>query len=356
MANKAGVANKRVRSHLHWSNTGKPLVHKALRGDAIRSLKCWERCVVLFVACLPTLAMAQAWPAKAVRIVVPFAPGGGNDLFARQLAPRLSEAWKQPVVIDNRAGAGGNIGTAEVVKSAADGYTLLLGHSGTLAINPPLYGNLPFDVQRDLQPVVMFAVSPLVLVVPSDSPAKTLTELIARGKQANLNYGSGGAGTGAHLTGEMFASRAAIAALHIPYKGTVPALTDLVSGQLQFMFSVTPSAVPFLKGNRLRALAVTGARRLPTLPEVPTMVEAGIANFESSLTYGILAPRGTAESVAREVQRQVLAAAATPEFQERLRGEGALPVAGGPVEFAALIRAETDKWATVIRASGAKPQ
>jgi tripartite-type tricarboxylate transporter receptor subunit TctC len=298
------------------------------------------------------------FPARPVRIVVPFAPGGGNDTFARQLGPRLAEAWKQSVIIENRAGAGGNIGTAEVVKSPPDGHTLLLGHSGTLAINPSLYGNLPFDVQRDLQPVVMFASSPLVLVVPADSSAQTVVELVAlaKSKPWALSYGSGGAGTGAHLTGEMFASRIGAAAVHVPYKGTVPALTDLAAGHLQFMFSVTPSAITFLKGGRVRALAVTGLRRLPMLPEVPTMIEAGLADFESSLTYGILAPRGIPEGVVREIQKQVLAAATLPEFQERLKTEGALSTNGGPAEFGALIRAETAKWAAVIKASGARAQ
>ena len=304
-------------------------------------------------------ARAQpAYPTRAVRIVVPFAPGGGNDSFARQLAPRLTEVWKQSVLVENRAGAGGNIGTAEVVKSAPDGYTLLLGHSGTLAINPPLYGNLPFDVQRDLLPVVMFATSPLVLVVPADSPARSVADLVAqaRARPGALSYGSGGAGTGAHLTGEMFASRSGARAVHVAYKGTVPALTDVAAGHLQFMFSVTPSAITFLKGGRVRVLAITGAQRLPMLPEVPTMIEAGLADFESSLTYGILAPRGVPEPVAREIGKQVLAAAALPEFQERLKTEGALAVAGGPVEFGALIRAETAKWAALIKASGAKAQ
>jgi tripartite-type tricarboxylate transporter receptor subunit TctC len=308
---------------------------------------------------LPLRGAAQVtFPARPVRIVVPFAPGGGNDTFARQLGPRLAEAWKQSVIIENRAGAGGNIGTAEVVKSPPDGHTLLLGHSGTLAINPPLYGNLPFDVQRDLQPVVMFASSPLVLVVPADSSAQTVVELVAlaKSKPGALSYGSGGAGTGAHLTGEMFASRIGAVSVHVPYKGTVPALTDVAAGHLQFMFSVTPSAITFLKGGRVRALAVTGLRRLPTLPEVPTMIEAGLADFESSLTYGILAPRGVPEGVVREIRKQVLAAAALPEFQERLASEGALATHGGAAEFGALIRAETLKWTAVIKVSGAKAQ
>ena len=304
-------------------------------------------------------AVAQsAYPSRALRIVVPFAPGGGNDSFARQLAPRLAEVWKQSVLVENRAGAGGNIGTAEVIKSAPDGHTLLLGHSGTLAINPPLYGNLPFDVQRDLQPVVMFATSPLVLVVPANSPVKSLAELIAlaRAKPGALSYGSGGAGTGAHLTGELFTTRIGASAVHVPYKGTVPALTDVAAGHLQFMFSVGPAAATFLKGARMRALAVTSVRRLPMLPEVATMMEAGLGDFESSLTYGILAPRGVQDAVVREIHTQVLAAAALPEFQERLKTEGALAVSGGPAEFGALIRTETDKWAAVIKASGARAQ
>lgn len=317
----------------------------------------------LFAGLAIALAAAQAgaqatWPARAVKIIVPFAPGGGNDLFARQLAPRLAEAWKQPVVIDNRAGAGGNIGTAEVARSAADGHTLLLGHTGTLAINPALYANLPFDAQRDLQPVVMFAATPLLLLVGAQANERSVADLVAtlRARPDATSYGSGGAGTGAHLTGELLAARLGLRLLHVAYKGTVPALTDLASGQVRFMFSVPPPALPLVRGGKLRALATSGATRLSSAPELPTMMEAGIADFESSLTYGLIAPRGLPDAVQREIAARVLAATALADFQERLKGEGATGIAGGAAEFAALIRSETAKWGAVVRAAGAKAQ
>jgi tripartite-type tricarboxylate transporter receptor subunit TctC len=302
-------------------------------------------------------AQAQAWPTRAVRIVVPFAPGGGNDLFARQIAPRLAEAWKQPVVVDNRAGAGGNIGTAEVAKSAPDGHTLLLGHTGTLAINPALYANLPFDAQRDLQPLVMFAAAPLLLVVVGpQAKERSVAELVTslRVRPDAASFASGGAGTGAHLKGEMLALKLGMRLLHVAYKGTVPALTDLASGQVSFMFSVPPPALPLVKAGRLRALATTGAARLPSAPELPTMIESGLAEFESALTYGLIGPRGVPEAVQREVAARVQAAVALPDFQERLRGEGAVGVTGGAAEFAALVKAETAKWGAVVRAAGVK--
>ena len=309
-------------------------------------------------ALLPITASAQQFPNKPIRIVVPFTPGGGNDVFARQMAKSLGELRNQGVVVENKPGAGGNLGTEYVVRSAPDGTTLLLGHSGTVSINPALYSQLKYDTQKDLVPVAMFASSALLLVVPASSPVKTVAELVAAAKAGpgKINYASSGSGTGGHLTGEMFGQKSGVKISHIPYKGTAPALTDLVGGQVQMMFSVIPPALALVKSGRLRAVAVTGSKRLPSLPDVPTVAEAsvpGLAKFESTLTYGILAPRGTPEAFVKELSGQMLQVAATEEFQSRLGVEGAVPLLGGTSEYAALIRKESAQWAEIIKISGA---
>jgi tripartite-type tricarboxylate transporter receptor subunit TctC len=250
------------------------------------------------------------------------------------------------------------VGTEQVVRSAPDGTTLLLGHSGTVSINPALYKQLKFDARKDLAPVAMFASSALVLVVPASSPVKTVADLVALAKSqpGGLNYASSGSGTGGHLTGELFGQKSGAKVSHIPYKGTAPGLTDLVGGQVQMMFSVIPPALALVQSGRLRAVAVTGSRRLPSLPDVPTVAEsgvAGLAGFESTLTYGILAPRNTPPAVVNELAGQMLKVAATADFQSRLGVEGAVPLLGGPAEYAALIRKESAQWADIVKVSGA---
>jgi tripartite-type tricarboxylate transporter receptor subunit TctC len=309
----------------------------------------------LAAAGLPAWSQADA---KPIRIVVPFAPGGGNDVFARQMAKSLGELRKQSVIVDNKPGAGGNLGSEQVVRSTPDGSTLLLGHTGTVSINPALYKGLKFDARKDLAPVAMFASSALVLVVPASSKIRTVADLVAavKAQPGTINYASSGSGTGGHLTGELFAQKTGVKIDHIPYKGTNPALTDLAGGQVQMMFSVIPPALALVKGGRLRAIAVTGAKRLPSLPDVPTMAESGVpglAGFESTLTYGILAPRGTPEAFVKELSAQMLKVAATPEFQSRLDVEGAVPLLGGSADYAALIAKESAKWAEIVKVSGA---
>ena len=310
-----------------------------------------------FIAATGLPAWAQT-NTKPLKIIVPFAPGGGNDVFARQMGKSLGELRGQAIVVDNKPGAGGNLGTEQVVRSAADGTTLLLGHSGTISINQSLYKGLKFDTQKDLVPVAMFASSALVLVVPASSPARSVADLVAMARAApgTVNFSSSGSGTGGHLTGELFEQKTGLKISHIPYKGTNPALTDLVGGQVQMMFSVIPPALALVQSGRLRALAVTGAKRLPTLPDVPTMAESGVpglAGFESTLTYGILAPRGTPAAFVAELSAQMLKVAATPEFQTRLDVEGAVPLLGGSADYAAVIRKETAKWAEIVKVSGA---
>jgi len=307
---------------------------------------------------LSSLSLAVRAQGKAIKIVVPFAPGGGNDVFGRQMAKSLGELRNQSVVVENKPGAGGNIGTEQVVRSPADGSTLLLGHSGTVSINPALYKSLKYDTQKDLAPVAMFASSALVLVVPASSTVKSVADLLALAKSqpGRVNYASSGGGTGGHLCGELFEHKTGVKLSHIPYKGTAPALTDLVGSQVQMMFSVIPPALALVASGRLRAIAVTSAKRNPAMPDVPTIAESGIrslADFESTLTYGLLAPRGTPDAVVREMATQILKIAATAEFQSKLNVEGAVPLLGGPVEYAALIKKESAQWADIVRISGA---
>ncbi|XAH24797.1 tripartite tricarboxylate transporter substrate binding protein [Xylophilus sp. GW821-FHT01B05] len=306
---------------------------------------------------LPAWAQIGAGSAT-IRIIVPFAPGGGNDVFARQMAKGLGELRQQNVIVENKPGAGGNLGTEQVVRAASDGGTLLLGHTGTVSINAALYRHLKYDAQKDLAPVAMFASSPLVLVVPASSLVKTVADLVALAgaEPGKINYASSGAGTGGHLTGEMFGQKAGLKISHIPYKGTAPALADLAGGQVQMMFSVIPPALALVKGGRLRAIAVTSAQRLATLPDVPTIAESGVpalAGFESTLTYGILAPRGTPAATLQTLSAQIVQVAGTADFQSRLGIEGAVPLLGGAQEYAALIQKESAKWADIVKVSGA---
>jgi tripartite-type tricarboxylate transporter receptor subunit TctC len=313
---------------------------------------------------LLALSAWAAWPAWAqdnnrpLRIVVPFAPGGGNDVLGRQMANGLSETFGRTCIVDNKAGAGGNIGSEFVVRAPADGSTLLLGHTGTVSINPSLYKGLKFDTQKDLAPVAMFASSALLLVVPESAPYKTLAQLVEAIRKAsgNFTYASSGGGTGGHLTAEMLAVALDVKMTHIPYKGTSPALTDVVGGQVQMMFSVIPPAQALVTGGKLRALAVTGAKRYAAMPQVPTVAESGLpalAGFESTLTYGLLAPRATPAAQIDALGKQILQVAGTPAFQAKLGVEGAEPMLGDAAQYAARIQQESTKWAAVIKASGA---
>ncbi|SNT11512.1 Tripartite-type tricarboxylate transporter, receptor component TctC [Noviherbaspirillum humi] len=308
--------------------------------------------VLMLAAAVPAARAQAGFPAKPVKIIVPFTPGGGNDAFARQIGQMLSESWKQQVIIDNRPGAGGNIGTAAAARSAPDGYTLLLGHTGTLAINPGLYGaNLPYDPLKDFEPVSMVASTPLVLAVHPGVKAAHLTELIAlaKARPGEINYASSGSGTGSHLSGEMFARMAGIRLTHIPYKGTAPATTDLLGGQVQMSFGVIPGLLQHIQSGKLRPIAVTGRSRSPLLPNVPTMAEAGLPGYESTLTYGILAPKGTPQPVVREIHGQIARALTSERLRASLSAEGAVPVTGSPADFGATMRSEIEKWGKVIR-------
>lgn len=305
---------------------------------------------------LSTNVWAQAYPTKPIRLIVPFSPGGGTDLFGRITAARLTQALGQQVVVENRAGAGGNIGMEIAAKSDPDGYTLLLGHTGTLAINPALYAKIPYDPVRDFSPVSLVAYSPLVLVTHPSLPARTVKELIAlaKSKRGQINYASGGSGTGTHLSAELFKSMAGVDIVHVPYKGSGPAVIALLSGEISILFTPVAAAAAHTKGGRLRALGVTGAVRSIALPDVPTIAEAGLPGYESSLRYGVLTPAGAPQNVINTLNQAINRSMGSAEVREQLASDGAEPLVSTPNEFRTLIQSEIKKWAAVVKASGAR--
>ena len=316
-----------------------------------------SRCAVgFFFALVTALAHAQTYPTKPIRLVVPFPPGGATDILARDVAQKLTEAWGQSVIVDNRPGAGGNIGSELVAKSAPDGYTLEMGTVGTHAINASLYAKMPYDHVKDFTPVILVAGVPNVLVVNPAVPANSVAELVAYAKAnpGKLNFASSGNGTSIHLSGELFKVMAGVQITHIPYKGSAQALQDLLAGQVQLMFDNLPPSLPQIKAGKLRALAVTSATRAPALPDVPTLAESGLPGFEASSWFGILAPAGTPAPIVAKLNAEVANWLATPEAKEKLLKQGANPAGGTPQDFAKHIAAETAKWAKVVKDSGAK--
>ena len=305
---------------------------------------------------LPADAIAQSYPSRPVRLVVPFPAGGTTDILARAMAEKLSGALGQQFVVDNRPGAGGNIGSDIVAKSQPDGYTLLMGTVGTHAINPSLYPKMPYDHVKDFVPVVLVAGVPNVLVVNPTVPAKTVAELIALAKEkpGTINFASSGNGTSIHLSGELFKLLAGVQIAHVPYKGSAPALTDLIGGQVQIMFDNLPSALPHIKGGKLRALAVTSSKRAPALPDLPTIAESGVAGFEASSWFGILAPAATPRDIVQRINAEANKALHAPDMREKLLAQGAEAVGNSPEFFADYIRTETVKWAKVVKDSGAR--
>jgi len=295
-------------------------------------------------------AWAQSWPSKPVRIVVPFAPGGSTDVVARMVGQKLSAMWGQTVVIENRAGAGGNVGADVVAKSPGDGYTLLMA-SGSITINPHIYKNMPFDTAKDFVPITNVASGPMLVVVPESSPAKNLKELIAMAKAnpGKVNFGSAGVGSQVHLAAENFADAAGIDIAHVPYKGEAPAYTDLIGKQTQMMVGNFATASALLGNGRLRALAVTGQTRSPQLPEIPTAAEAGLPGFVNTGWFGLFAPAGTPADVVAKVQADTAKVLADTETKARLYVQGMTPVGNSSADFAKAMAAESDRWATVVR-------
>ena len=315
----------------------------------------------IFCSCVAVLmgvpVLAQEYPAKAIRVVVPFPPGGGTDLMARSVMQKLGETLGTTVVIDNRGGAGGSIGSEIVAKSPADGYTLLI-ISGAHAINPSIYPKLPYDSVRDFAPVTMFTSGPALLVVHPSVPAKSVKELIALAKSrpGQLNYASAGIGTPPHLSGELFKTMAGVDMVHVPYKGNGPAYTDLIGGQVTVMFPNVSTATAHVRAGKLRALAVTTKNRTAIAPELPTISEAGVPGYDVSSWYGLLAPAGTPPAVVSKLQREIARVLRLPDVSEKLTSQGLDLVGNTPDEFAAIIKSEIVKWAKVAKASGARAE
>ena len=301
-----------------------------------------------------TPAAADTYPSQPVRLVVPFPPAGGTDVMARLVFNKVGMTTHWNVVVENRAGAGGNIGMDAVAKARPDGYTLGMGQTANLAINPTLYPKMPYDAVKDFTPVALVSAQPLVLIVRKDAPYKNLADLVAAGKGKQLSMASAGTGTVGHLTGEMFARRTGIKMLHVPYKGASPALTDLLGGQTDFYFATPPIALPMIKAGKLRALGVTSAKRLPLLADVPTVIEGGYAGFQAEDWKALVAPAGTPPEVVKRVNEEINKAIAQPDTIAKMREEGSEPRGGSPQDLAAFIKAENTRWGTLVRQSGAK--
>ena len=319
-----------------------------------RAARAW---FVLLAVAIALPVAAQNYPSRPLRLIVGFAPGGGVDINARMLAPKLSEYLGQQVVVENVPGAGTNIANERVAKSVPDGYTLLI-NTAAVAINMSLYRNLPFDTLRDFAPVSVFSESPNVLVVNSKLAAQNVKELVAMARSApgKLNYSSAGVGTTQHLAAELFKLRTGTFIVHIPYKGTAPSMTALIAGEVDLSFANIPSIQGHLKSGRLRALAATAARRDPQLPEVPTMKEAGVEGVEVVVWYGVLAPAATPREIVQKLADGIARTTRDPEIRKRMLEQGAAPVGSTPEEFAKLLREEVARWAEVVKISGARAE
>jgi tripartite-type tricarboxylate transporter receptor subunit TctC len=309
------------------------------------------------VALAPS-AFAQDYPTRPITLIVPYAAGGGNDVMARIVADKMSALLHQPIVIENRGGAGGSIATRQVAHADPDGYTLGLGGTGTLAIDPTLYQNVGYDPRKDFAPVGLIATSALVVLVNPEIPAKTIPELIALAKRepGKLNYASAGVGSGIHLGAELFAAMAGIKLTHIPYKGSAPALTDLIGGHVAIYFSSLPPAIGLVKDGKVRALAVTGPQRSTILPDLPTVAEAGLPGYTAVLHYGIVAPAGTPPRIVNFLSAALRKALGDADLRQRIAADGAEVMGMTPDEYAADIDSEETKWSDIVRRSGAKAQ
>ena len=307
------------------------------------------------LALAPLAAQAQAFPSKALTIVVPFSAGGTTDILARVVGQYMAKDLGQPVIVDNRAGAGGNIGAQMVARAAPDGYTLLMGTVGTHAINQSLYKKMPFDPIKDFAPITRVALVPNLLVANPSQPFKTVKELIAYAKAnpGKVTFASSGSGTSIHLSGEMFQQMAGVEMQHIPYKGSAPALTDLLGGQTAIMFDNMPSVIGHVRNGKLRPIAVTTPTRSPALPDVPTIAESGVPGYSATSWFGLLAPASTPAPVIAKLNASILKALADPEVKKKLAEQGAEPHGEKPEQFAEFIRSETAKWGQTVKVSGA---
>ncbi len=310
------------------------------------------------LALKPAFSRRSAYPTKPVRLVVPFVPGGSTDLLARIMAQKLDEALGQQVVVENRSGAGGNIGVEYVAKSAPDGYTLVFGHIGTFGFGPSLYQKLPYDPVKDFAPITLFAMVPNMLVVHPALPARTVKELIAlaKARPGQMNYGSSGNGSASHLATEYFKLLSKTEITAIPYKGTGPLVTDLIAGQTSLTITGVPPLYPFVQSGRLRGLAVGSTKRLPLMPDLPTIAEAGVPGYESSTWFGPLAPAKTPREIIVKLNTELMKILQRPEVKARFTAEGIEALGGTPEEFGTYIKAEIERWGRVIKAAGVAQQ
>jgi tripartite-type tricarboxylate transporter receptor subunit TctC len=304
-------------------------------------------------ALLPALAWGQAYPTKPIRLVVPFGPGGSNDILARLVGTKLGEAFGQPVIVDNRPGAGGMIGTDAVAKSDPDGYTIMIGATSTIAVNVALYPKRNFDPVTSLSPITQIGSGPFLMAVPASLPVKNVKEFIelARSKPGALNFGSSGKGSSLHLTAEMFNTMAKVEVVHVPYKSGGAAVTDLASGRVQLVFSDLAALLPFVKSGQVKALAVTTPKRSQILPDLPSIAEAGVPGFDATSWYGIFGPAGLPRDIAATLHTELVKVVRSPDMKERFTQMGIEPVTNSPEEFSRYIREQVAKWSAVVKAS-----
>jgi len=305
-----------------------------------------------------TLAFGQEYPSKPVRMIIPLPPGSTPDVVGRTLAARLAEAWKQPVVVENKPGAGGNIGTAEAARAAPDGYTLLISINGPIAVNKALYASLPYDPEKDLKPISLLASGAQALAVHPSVPANDVKQFVEhlRRNPDKLSYGSVGSGSASHLTMELLKSQAQVAIVHVPYKGFPPVVQDLLSGQIHATFAIVPAVLGQIKAGKLKGLAVTSAKRSSLAPDIPTLAEQGFPQFDATAWIGLLAPAGLSPAIADKLSGETQRIMRLPEVRQALVNQGFEVVGGTPEEFAAFIRAETEKWTRIVRLTGAKAE
>jgi len=301
-------------------------------------------------------ASAEAWPSRPIKLIVPFPAGGGTDLIAREVANKVATTNGWSIIVDNKPGSGGNLGVDAAAKAPADGYTLVLGQTSNLAINPTLYPKLPYNPEKDLTPVVPVASAPLVLVVAADSPYKTLADVVAaaKAKPETLNYASSGSGTVAHLATELFLKTAAVKLTHVPYKGATQGTTDLIGGQIQMYMSSVPTLIGYIKNGKMRAIAVTSPKRTADLPSVPTIDESGFKGFEAVTWFGVAGPAGLPKDVVTKLNAAFNKALQDPEVKKKLASQGADVLGGTPEQFASLIHNDIARWGKVVKESGAK--
>ena len=312
--------------------------------------------IAILAAIVAPAFAADPYPTKPIRMIVGFAPGGGTDLTARPVAQKMSELLGQQVIVENRPGAAGNIATEQVSRAAPDGYTILMGTIAALAINPSLYGNLKFDPETDFAPVIQVVDATNVLALHPSVPAGSVQELIALAKQKSLSAGSSGIGATGHLAIELFNVMAGVKLVHVPYKGGGPAMTDLVGGQVHLIFATAASAIPQIRGGRIKGIAVTTARRSALMPELPTISEAGLAGFDANNWYGIVVPARTPRAIIDQLNAEVTKVLNMPDVRTTLMNQGLDPAPGTPEQFGAYIKSERIKWARVIKESGAKAE